>query len=110
MFRRQPTAARATVTHFLQRNSLVTMELTHCSFACVHQELEQELEPKEAQIENLNQQLQEQDGELVEELKRASVCPTLQLTLSRGAVLPCLYGTLPLPSRQMAAHALHMLS
>ncbi len=38
------------------------------------QELEQELEPKEEQIENLNQQLQEQDGELVEELKRASVC------------------------------------
>jgi len=36
--------------------------------------LEQELEPKEEQIENLNQQLQEQDGELVEELKRASVC------------------------------------
>ncbi len=39
-----------------------------------YQELEQELEPKEEQIENLNQQLQEQDGELVEELKRASVC------------------------------------
>lgn len=37
------------------------------------QELEQELEPKEEQIENLNQQLQEQDGELVEELARASV-------------------------------------
>lgn len=74
------------------------MYLTHYSFARVHQELEQELEPKEAQIENLNQQLQEQDGELVEELKRASVCPVLQLALSRGAVFPCLYGTLPLPS------------
>ena len=37
------------------------------------QELEQELEPKEAQIETLNLQLQEQDGELVEELRRASV-------------------------------------
>ena len=36
-------------------------------------ELKQELEPKEDQIETLNQQLQEQDGELVEELKRASV-------------------------------------
>lgn len=41
------------------------------------QELEQELEPKEAQIENLNQQLQEQDGELVEELNRARVSSLL---------------------------------
>lgn len=50
------------------------------------QELEQELEPKEEQIENLNQQLQEQDGELVEELARASVShsdkPTHSLTVS----------------------------
>lgn len=37
------------------------------------QELEQELEPKEEAIENLNSQLQEQDGELVEQLKRAGV-------------------------------------
>lgn len=37
------------------------------------QELEQELEPKEEAIENLNNQLQEQDGELVEQLKGAGV-------------------------------------
>ena len=39
----------------------------------VVQELEQELEPKEEAIENLNNQLQEQDGELVEQLKGAGV-------------------------------------
>ena len=47
---------------------------------CV-QELEQELEPKEDQIETLNQQLQEQDGELVEELKRASVSTPVPVAL-----------------------------
>ena len=52
------------------------------------QELEQELEPKEAQIENLNQQMQEQDGELVEELKRASVQQPL-LFGSQCHRMPC---------------------
>lgn len=47
------------------------------------QELEQELEPKEEQIESLNQQLQEQDGELVEELACASVGFTQPLLLTR---------------------------
>ena len=47
---------------------------------CV-QELEQELELKEDQIETLNQQLQEQDGELVEELKRASVSTHVHVAL-----------------------------
>lgn len=47
------------------------------------QELEQELEPKEEQIESLNQQLQEQDGELVEELARASVGFTHTLLFTR---------------------------
>ena len=51
------------------------------------QELEQELEPKEEQVENLNQQLQEQDGELVEELKRASVCLPATTPLQTIAVL-----------------------
>ena len=47
------------------------------------QELEQELEAKEEQIEPLNQQLQAQDGELMEELNRASVNPSQSVTPCR---------------------------
>lgn len=54
------------------------------------QELEQELEPKEEQIENLNQQLQEQDGELVEELARASVSRPDKPTHSLPFSIACL--------------------
>lgn len=63
--------------------------------AVVQQELEQELEPKEAQIENLNQQLQEQDGELVEELNRASVSSTLPPLASTAMChgSPCKHST-----------------
>jgi hypothetical protein len=39
----------------------------------VLQELEQEIEPKRVELEVLSLQLQEQDSEMVEELKRTQV-------------------------------------
>ena len=44
----------------------------HTALLC-EQELEQELEPKDAELRLLGDQLAEQDAELVEELKRSSV-------------------------------------
>lgn len=44
----------------------------HTASLCA-QELEQELEPKDAELRLLGDQLAEQDAELVEELKRSSV-------------------------------------
>ncbi|KAL3160819.1 WD repeat-containing protein 49 [Trebouxia sp. C0009 RCD-2024] len=74
---RESVIAQNYTTIQLLRRRLADMEKHKFVLGYRTQELEQELEPKEEQIENLNQQLQEQDGELVEELARASV-------LSRG--------------------------
>ncbi|DBB08551.1 TPA: WD repeat-containing protein 49 [Trebouxia sp. C0006] len=70
---RDTVIAQNYTTIQLLRRRLADMEKHKFVLGYRTQELEQELEPKEEQIENLNQQLQEQDGELVEELKRASV-------------------------------------